>query len=290
MSVQNIRDLVQIGITTKNRWDDLRVTLGEISAFGLGSLRMVIFDDHSDTPCPFDPSALCPGAELTRFEQSRGLIVRRSEIARAMDAKYYLSLDDDSFPSGGSLEAAVAYAESLPDNFCLGFPIYTPATDGDAPGEPLGAAPTLTRAYVGCAHLLDRQRFLDLGGYRGELVHQGEEGEVAVRAFQAGLVCRRFPGFQITHLAASAGRSFYRMDYYGGRNMLLWNDWYLPPEVKAARQARTFASRLYYYARTRRPGYLRGALAGLRDIPKYRGSRRPLSAEQYRRWLALPPT
>lgn len=287
--MQNVSSLVQIGITTKNRWDDLQTTLKKISGFGLGHLRIVIFDDCSDVPCPFDVNALCPGAEFKRFDVSRGLIVRRNEIAETMDSKYYLSLDDDSFPSAGSLEDAVAYAETLTDNFCLGFPIYSPLIDKSFDGS-LRDSPSQVRSFVGCSHLLDRQRFLGLGGYREELIHQGEENEIAVRAFQQGMYCRRFAGLQVTHMATNVGRSFYRMDYYGGRNQLLWNDWYLPPEQKIAKQGRTVASRLYFFATTRRMGYLRGCLAGLKDISRFTAYRQPLTSEQYRVWQALPPS
>jgi GT2 family glycosyltransferase len=287
--VQNDLSLVQIGIATKNRWDDLKVTLEKIRDFGLGGLRIIIFDDHSIAACPFDVRAICSGAEIKRFDISRGYIIRRNEIAATMDSKYYLSLDDDSFPSAGSLEEAVAYAESLTDNFCLGFPIYSPLVDTHFEAS-LQAKPCQVRSFVGCSHLLDRQRFLDLGGYREELIHQTEENEIAVRAFQQGLLCRRFSGLQITHMATNVGRSFYRMDFYGGRNTLLWNDWYLPPEQKLVRQGRTFASRLYYFAATRRLGYIQGGFAGLRDIRRYRSRRRPLSLEQYRNWRQLPPS
>ena len=288
MSVQNALSLVQIGIATKNRWADLKITLLKVSEFGLGDLRILIFDDCSDQSCPFDVQAICPGAELKRFDVSRGYITRRNEIAVAMDAKYYLSLDDDSFPHAGSLEAAVEYAESLTDNFCLGFPIYEPLVNKDFQ-EPLTAEPHQVRSFIGCSHLLDRQRFLDLGGYQEELIHQGEENEIAVRAFQKGLVCRRFSGFQIMHMAAKTGRSFYRMDFYGGRNRLLWNDWFLPPEKKIVKQSLTFASRLYDFAATRRPGYLHGGFAGLQDIRRYTANRRPLTQVQYRKWQELPP-
>ncbi|MGI4788518.1 MAG: glycosyltransferase family 2 protein [Janthinobacterium lividum] len=292
--MHDVSALVQIGITTKNRWDDLRVTLEKIRDFGLGELSIVIFDDHSDEPCPYDVRELCSNAQLTRFDTSRGLIVRRNEIAQAMTAKYYLSLDDDSFPSAGSLEAAVDYAESLTDNFCLGFPICAPRL-GAGIDEPLQASPSLVRAYTGCAHLLDRQRFLDIGGYRGELIHQGEESEAAVRAFQQRLFCRHFPGFQITHMATSVARSMDRIEYYGVRNTLLWNDWYLPPPKKLVKQGRAIALRVYKLAvtwRSRRVNGslagLKGSLAGLKDIRRYKAYRQPLSPEQYREWQKLP--
>lgn len=297
--MQNLSSLVQIGIATKNRWADLKLTLEKLRDFGLGEMRVIIFDDHSDTPAPFDVSALCAGAEIKRFDGSRGYIIRRNEIAEAMDAKYYLSLDDDSFPVGGSLEAAVAYAESLSDNFCLGFPICGPHNGTSPEGKLLNGKsvedapadlPHQVRSFVGCAHLLDRQRFLALGGYKGELIHQGEENEIAVRAFQKGLLCRRFYGFEIAHMATNVGRSFYRMDFYGARNTLLWNDWYLPPEQKLVRQGRAIANRAYSFALTRRVGHMRGSLAGLQDIRRYKRYRRPLSPSQYREWQKLPPS
>ncbi|KAA6407108.1 MAG: hypothetical protein FRX48_09174 [Lasallia pustulata] len=118
--------------------------------------------------------------------------------------------------------------------------------------------------------MLDRQRLLDLGGYREELIHQGEEMEIAVRAFQRGLACRRFPGLVIVHMATSVGRSFDRMDYYGSRNTLLWNDWYLPPVQKTVKQGRALAMRLYSFAATRRFGHVRGSVAGLMAIRRYK--------------------
>src|SRR5258708_40245695 len=107
--------LVEIGIATKNRWRDLRLTLERIATFGLGQQRILIFDDASDVPCPFNAAAICVGAEVQRFSESAGYIVRRNQLARAMRAVYYLSLDDDSFPVSGSLAAAAAFAESRPD-------------------------------------------------------------------------------------------------------------------------------------------------------------------------------
>ena len=287
--MQNLLALVQIGIATKNRWVDLKLTLEKVSEFGLGGLRILIYDDCSDQPCPFDVRAICAGAELKRFNVSRGYITRRNEIANAMDAKYYLSLDDDSFPHAGSLEAAVEYAESLTDNFCLGFPIYEPLVNKHF-HAPLTAEPHRVRAFIGCSHLLDRQRFLDLGGYQEELIHQGEENEIAVRAFQKGLVCRRFSGFQITHMIANAGRSFFRMDYYGARNTMLWNDWYLPPSQKLVRQGRAIANRMYSCGVTRRLGHVKGSVAGLKAIRRYAAHRSPLSPVQYRQWMSLPPS
>jgi GT2 family glycosyltransferase len=279
--------LVEIGIATRNRWEDLGITLARIAGFGLGHQRILIFDDASDQPCPYDVTSICKGAELTRFRVCEGCIVRRNQLARGMNSTYYLSLDDDSFPVGGSLEAAVDFAQSCENLLCLSFPIYNPVL-GAHQVRSLQDTPYRVRSFIGCGHLLHRQRFLDSGGYCEDLVHQGEEVELAARTFQKSLDCYHFPGLQIHHTASDTGRSYYRMDYYGSRNNVLWNDWYIPPALRIIKQSRTFVSRSLQVIRTRRLGSAQGHLAGLREISKFRDHRRPMSMSSYKEWKSLP--
>jgi GT2 family glycosyltransferase len=259
----------------------------KISYVGLSDLRILIFDDASDEPCPFDVSCVLPGAQVTRFAESKGYIVRRNQLAQRISSKYYLSLDDDSFPVAGSLNDALAFAESHSDLLCLSFPTYNPLT-GKQQVQSLSAEPYRVRSFIGCAHLLHRERFLDLGGYREELVHQGEEVELSARAFQQGLYCYHYPGFQIHHTESSAGRKLHRMDFYGARNNVLWNDWFVPSRFKLVKQARTLISCTGLLLKTRRIGHVKGQLAGFRDALKYRTNRRPMSQKLYHEWRSLP--
>ncbi|HEY9231471.1 MAG TPA: glycosyltransferase family 2 protein, partial [Blastocatellia bacterium] len=123
---------------------------------------------------------------------------------------------------------------------------------------------------------------------REELVHQSEEVEIAARLFMSGLKCYRFPGLRIYHTEARAGRSLQRMDYYGARNAVLWNDWYMPGSLLGVKQARGVVARLLSVAKTRRLGHLKGLLAGLQEIRQYRAHRRRMPLEVYRRWQSLP--
>ena len=279
--------MVAIGIATKNRWDDLRNTLSTIAKFGLGDLRTIVLDDASDDPCPFAVSSVLRGAELRRFSESKGYIARRNQLAREMKSKYYLSLDDDSYPVGGSLEAAIEFAESRDDLFCLSFPIYNPI-NGQHQVKSIHGKPYIVRSFVGCGHLLHRKRFLDLGGYREELVHQGEEVEISARAFLRGMHCYHFPGLQIHHVESNAGRNLHRMDYYGARNNVLWNDWFVPTRMRLIKQSRTFVSRTMLFLQTRRIAHAQGQIAGLRDALRYRTNRQQMSAALYKQWKRLP--
>lgn len=203
---------------------------------------MLVFDDGSDTSCPLGLNKFPLKIELTRFEQSQGYIVRRNQLAQAIQTKYYLSLDDDSFPVSGSLLEAIEFAEITEKHLlCLAFPIYNPVLSKHQ-SHSLKLQPYQVRAFIGCGHLLHRSHFLKLGRYREEFIHQGEEMEIAARAFQQGYYCYHFPGLEIHHTASNAGRNWRRMDYYGARNNILWNDWFTPSSLKTIQQLHPFAS------------------------------------------------
>lgn len=286
-STNNLADLVSIGIATKNRWEDLQITLAKITEASLNSIPIFIFDDNSDSSCPFDLKALPLNIHLQRFSESKGYIVRRNQLAQTMQTKYYLSLDDDSFPVSGSLQAAVEFAESDKDLLCLSFPVYNPVM-GQYQNQSLQKNPYQVRSFIGCAHLLHRQNFLQLAGYREELIHQGEEMEIAARAFQKGLYCYHFPEFLIHHTASNVGRKWYRMDFYGARNNVLWNDWFIPNKLKLLKQIRTFISRLILSIKVGRLGQIQGEIAGFRDIRKYKYNRKTMSLELFMQWRILP--
>ena len=285
---QNFHDLVSIGITTKNRWKDLEITLTKIKESGLESLPIVLFDDASDQTCTFDIANLSLQIQFERFTQSKGLIVRRNQIAQSIQTKYYLSLDDDSYPVSGSLQAAVDFAESQEDLLCLSFPIYNPTLLEYQNPSLDTKEPYLVKCFVGCGHLLHRERFLQLGGYREELIHQGEEMEIAARAFQRNWRCYHFPNFLIHHTASNAGRNWHRMDFYGARNNVLWNDWFVPQQLKLAKQLRTLVSRTFLGIKVRRLGQFQGEYTGFKDIKQYKSYRQNMSIQSYKKWQLLP--
>src|SRR5205823_2339792 len=127
-------------------------------------------------------------------------------------------------------------------------------------------------------------RFLELGGYREELVHQGEEVEFMARAFLRDLYCYQFPGLRIYHTEANAGRKWQRMDFYAARNAVLWNDWYMPSGLIAIKQLRGFVARMIQVAMTRRLGHIKGLIAGLQEIHQFHAYHRRMPLALYRKW------
>ena len=282
-----LSDWVSIGITTRNRWQDLSATLKRLAEAELGQLPIHIFDDGSDEPCPIPGTSLPLQLKLRRFSDSVGCVVRRNQLASDVKTKYLLSLDDDSYPVSGSLEAAVQFAETHSDVLCLSFPIYNPvARIHQTPS--LGKQIYQVRSFTGCGHLMNLPHFWKVGGYREELVHQGEEMDLAARAIQEGFKCFHFPGFQIHHTPSNQGRSLHRVDYFGSRNNLLWNDWYVPGPIKFIQQTRTILARTLLGLRVRRFALFKGQLDALWAIHQLQRCRRPFSMELYRLWKELP--
>jgi len=265
-----------------------KITLNKLIAAGLESLPIIIFDDASDIPCPFDLTALpFPNLQFHTFADSQGCIVRRNQIIAEIQTKYYLSLDDDSYPVAGSLEQAIAFAEAQEHLLCISFPIYNPVKQ-EYENNSAYAAPHRVRSFIGCGHLLHRDRFLSLGGYRSELIHQGEEMELAARAFQQNLSCYHFPDFLIHHTASNQGRNWWRMDFYGSRNNVLWNDWFIPHRFKLIKQIRTFISRSLISLKVRRSGLIQGEIAGFRQIRQYKHYRHNMSWAYFTQWQNMP--
>ena len=282
-----LSDLVSIGITTKNRWQDLETTFGMLMQAGVGELPIYLYDDGSDQPCPIPEVRLPVRLQLRRFNHSAGLIVRRNQLASDVKTKYLLSLDDDSYPVSGSLQAAVDLAEAHTDLLCLTFPIYNPILEMHE-SRSLRNQTYQVRAFRGGGHLMNLRHFWKAGGYREELFHQGEEIDLAARAFQQGFNCYHFPGLQIHHTASNEGRSWSRMDYFGSRNNLLWNDWYVPSRAKFVQQARTISARAFLALRVRRFALIKGIYAGFSAMAQFRNYREPFSTELYNRWKQLP--
>jgi len=106
----DIESRVTITITTKNRPDDLKYTLGRLIELGLSSIPILIIDDGSDEPIPVDLlGSRFKSARLLRNESSRGLIVNRNSLVNLAKTDYVISLDDDScFSDSPDLQSAIA--------------------------------------------------------------------------------------------------------------------------------------------------------------------------------------
>jgi GT2 family glycosyltransferase len=282
--VTTLRDLT-IAICTHNREDDLLSTVAQLAEGELRECPLIIGDDCSDKPVDLALKRACTrDVHVLRSERRIGLINQRNLLVAEATTPFVLILDDDSSPKTGGLLNVMALFQQ-PEVVAVGMPVQL--TDGSWQIEP-ALWGSRRRAYFGCAHILRREAFLALGGYRGELVHQGEEKDFGIRALASGLACVHASQPVVEHRLSTKARSFERMDYYGSRNDLLFVDWYAAAEIWPREVARALARRFIHFAKYRRRPILAGLAAWLRDRKKLVALRSPVSKRQWRDFHNLP--
>jgi GT2 family glycosyltransferase len=277
---------VGIGITTKDRWEDLVITLAELRKQGYGNLETIVIDDGSQVPLPAIFREQFPNIRFERSENSLGLVVQRNRLAQMLRSTYYLSLDDDSFPVDGDLNQAVEWIET--HQLVVALALQVVERDAPVPAlESLGE-PYQVRGYIGCAHLVHRERFLQLGGYLEPLHYFCEELEFCFKALRRGLMTYAYPGLVVRHNITSVARNTRKKDHYYTRNEVILGLLYFPFPLSILRAANCLRM---VWEREGNPfpgqrflGWLEGWVCGLR----WHKLRRPLSMEQFRVWKKLP--
>jgi hypothetical protein len=267
-SVLNTENLTVL-LCTRNRWLEVEDTLTRLRALELDRCPIIIADDGSDVAWPAGGTSWRGGLKFLGFEERAGLVSRRNDLMRACGTPFALVIDDDSNPIADELAESFRLFRD-PRVAVVAFPVRKPCGQWQVPPSKNGKR---HKAFTGCAHMLRTQPFFNVGGYRDELVHQGEEMDLGFRLFLAGFSCVHSESPIFEHRLVQTARSYERMDYYGTRNELFFADWYSPKEIRAARIARTLLKRVAFFLREQRVSILQGIVAWMslrRNLAKYR--------------------
>jgi GT2 family glycosyltransferase len=208
-----------IGITTRNRPQALETCLRSLDALRTLDPEVMVFDDGSDPPATTAGASV--DVRLLRDPVSPGYIVGRNRLVREAAAPFVLLLDDDTrvLPDG-SVARALAVLERDPQVAAVAF------AQAEADGRPWPAAMQAARvdyacvvpSFIGFAHLVRREVFLRLAGYREDFIFYGEEKEFCLRLIDAGYRTVYLPDALVSHLPDAAGRSLTRYLRFVARN------------------------------------------------------------------------
>ena len=243
---------LSIGITTRNRPDSLHRCLRSLAAVADLSPEIIVFDDASSTPvieCLARWDVPLP-VRVIRDDCAPGYIVGRNRLVREAAAPSVLLMDDDAaLVSGESIERALRLLER---DDRVGAIAFAQRGENGArwdeamqPGR--SEVPCYVPSFIGFAHMLRRDVFTKIGGYRESFVFYAEEKEFCVRLIEAGYRTLYLPDALVIHVPEPAGRSQQRYLRYITRNDCLgalYNEplrrliWLLP-----ARLARYFRMR-----------------------------------------------
>ena len=287
-----------IGITTRNRPEAIARCLRSLACLRPAVSRAIVFDDASDEPAaPVVSNAAPPGMAVAVLRDGKqlGYIEGRNRIVAEADTPFVLLLDDDAvvlsaeaiFRGVAVLErdanvAAIAFAQGEADG--------SPWPAGMQPGR--GQDPAYVASFIGFAHLLRRDVFLRLGGYRAALGFYGEEKDFCIRVLDAGLRVVYLPDALVAHVPDPAGRSATRYVRFAIRNDCLYSLFNEPwPLVAIGLPVRLLRYRRMSAGRETDPGGMRWILTELtRLLPEVRRGRRAVSWSTIREWRRLART
>ena len=283
-----------IGITTRNRPAALERCIRSLAPLQPLARCAVVFDDASEAGVEALVQSVAPpdmDVRVIRDDRAVGNIAGRNRLMNEARTPFVLLLDDDAVIFEASpVERAMQLLAADERVAAVAF------AQGEADGSrwPERMQPAAAReavyvpAFIGFAHLLRRETFLALGGYRESLVFYGEEKDFCVRALDAGHRIVYLPDAVIGHLPDPAGRSASRYVRFVIRNDCLYSLYNEPWPLAAV----SLPVRLWRYRRmagpNREPGGLRwiaGELTrALAEIPRHR---RPVSWATIREWRRL---
>ena len=275
-----------VGITTRNRPDALAACLASLRVIAHLDPEVLVFDDASDPPVQAN-------VRVIRDAASPGYIVGRNRLVREAAGEFVLLMDDDARLIGAAaIDEAIAVLRHDPGVGAVAF------AQAEADGRPWPPAmqpsaaqvPSFVPSFIGFAHMIRRDRFLALGGYREAFGFYGEEKEFCLRLLDAGGQTVYLPHALVAHVVDPNSRDRRRYLRFVARNDCLnslFNDpltrlfWMLP-------------ARYALYFRMRRGWKIDdpwGGLWLLREIgaclPGVWKARQPVSRDTLREWRAL---
>ncbi|HSV14850.1 MAG TPA: glycosyltransferase family 2 protein [Tepidisphaeraceae bacterium] len=271
-------------ITTKNRKEDLRVAVRSALDQAAHPEVLVVDDGSTDGTADMIRSEF-PTVRLERAEQSQGYIVQRNRGAELARGDVIFSIDDDAAFSTPHVVEQTLVEFNHPRVAAVAIPFINVNKENmlyqRAPGDD-AARIYVNYEFIGTAHAVRRDIFLKLGGYREQLVHQGEERDYCVRLFDAGYIVRLGRSDPIHHFE-SPRRDYRRMDHFGRRNDVLYAIHNVPFPYWPAHAAMTTLKGLWFGVKVQRFWRMaRGLASGWGALPREWRDRRPIAPSAYR--------
>src|SRR5687767_2592086 len=198
------KPLVSFIISTHNRRNELLRTLAQIARCGLRAdqYETLVVNNASTDGTPQAVHREYPMIHLMQQEYNGGPVSKNVAIKTAR-GRYVIFLDDDSFPTPGSVTRMMQHFDADP---ALGAAVFT-VTLPDGSRE-CSAYPNV---FIGCGTGFRRRALRQVGGLPPDFFMQAEEYDLSLRLLAAGWEVKAFDDLHISHLKTPTARSSSRV-------------------------------------------------------------------------------
>jgi glycosyltransferase involved in cell wall biosynthesis len=213
-------------ITTKNRLEDLKVTLNTLLPFIKNNdFEVVVIDDASTDGTSDFINENYPEIKLKRNSASLGLIANRNWMLNNTTAQYAISLDDDAhFLTENPLEIIQSYFEQNTNCGLVALRVFWGL---DKPNSKRSAEkPSRVQGFVGCGHIWRMSAWNSIPDYPAWFVFYGEEDFASYQLFKKNIEIHYLPQVLVHHRVDVKSRRD-NADYTLRLRRSLRSGWYL---------------------------------------------------------------
>ncbi|MGC4041471.1 MAG: glycosyltransferase [Flavobacterium sp.] len=218
---------VKIGflISTKNRCDDILLTLSKIEPFLNQNVSCVVFDDGSTDGTSEQIRQQFPQVVLLRNESSKGYMYCRNRMLNETTTDFAISLDDDAhFLSENPIEAIIRYFQ---DNHSCGLIASRIFWGKQAPENTTTSDENQkVKSFVGCGHIWRMEAWRAIPDYPEWFGFYGEENFASLQLFKKGWEVHYVPGLLVQHRVDLKNRTQTARDFGFRHRRSLRSDWY----------------------------------------------------------------
>lgn len=283
-------------ITTKNRLEDLKLTLQKIAhLLEREDVECAIYDDAStDTTAEFLKENF-PKIQVYRNDVSKGLIHNRNYLLNNSKGNFAISLDDDSnFITENSLEIIENYFAQNEKCGVIACRVFW----GIENPESIDTKQTAERVsgFVGCGHVWNIQAWKTIPNYPEWYFFYGEEDFASLQLFKKGIEIHYVPEILVHHRVNVSARKNDK-DYQVRRRRSLRAAWYnyfifYPYSIIPKKMAYTIWKQIKNYTFK---GNLKATIAMFQalfdvvlNIPNFIKNSNRLSVKEFKEYSNLP--
>lgn len=212
-------------ISTKNRCDDLLLTLCKIKYLFGDNVNCVVFDDGSTDNTSEKIKTKFPEVALFRNEVSKGYIYCRNKMLNETDADFAISLDDDAhFLTTNPIEIITDYF--LQNPLCGLIATRIVWCKGNAENIASNEIAQSVKSFVGCGHVWRISAWREIPNYPEWFEFYGEENFASLQLIKKHWQIHYVPQLFVQHRVDLKHRTKTNDDFAFRHRRSLRADWY----------------------------------------------------------------